>query len=315
MIDATTDNIKDPLATTIIQAPHTSKRERIRRVLLAVIAAAAFVTALYQALDAARELLAERDTVKAIAETTRARLDAEREKVAELEARLADAGPERVAELEEALAAAQEAVEGYRAELDGARQQLGQAQLALAEKDAEIARLATTPLPPPPAAQVLAPPLPVTADYGDPHVNTSLEQYLSDLLVTLADDGNAARLARDHPLRVLYDVDRDLIVQGTVGDAARYRLTEWHAFNDYRDLILESVIVIDAPADANAAARTQQALTAARGAGELDDQGRLTWTVGAKTVTLDPGGDVRRAVIRVIDSYQAPEVMQIYNRR
>src|SRR5690606_34796612 len=84
MIDAATDNIKDPLATTIIQAPHTSKRERIRRVLLAVIAAAAFVTALYQALDAARELLAERDTVKAIAETTRARLDAEREKVAEL---------------------------------------------------------------------------------------------------------------------------------------------------------------------------------------------------------------------------------------
>lgn len=199
------------------------------------------------------------------------------------------ASAKRVVELEEALAAAQEAVEGYRAELDGARQQLGQAQLALAEKDAEIARLAATPLPPPPAAQVLAPPLPVTADYGDPHVNTSLEQYLSDLLVTLADDGDAARLARDHPLRVLYDVDRDLI--------------------------LESVIVIDAPADANAAARTQQALTAARGAGELDDQGRLTWTVGAKTVTLDPGGDVRRAVIRVIDSYQAPEVMQIYNRR
>lgn len=71
--------------------------------------------------------------------------------------------------------------------------------------------------------------------------------------------------------------------------------------------------MIDAPEGANAATRIQQALTSARGAGDLSDEGLLTWELGNKTITLLSASDTARAMLYVSDSYQLPEMMQVYN--
>jgi len=116
--------------------------------------------------------------------------------------------------------------------------------------------------------------------------------------------------------RVLFLVHRgELLQQGTVGAGPSYRVTEWHTLNEYQDIVLDSLVVIDAPEGANAMTRVQQALTSARGAGELNGDGLLTWEIGSKTVTLQATSDAARATLHVTDSYQLPEVMQVYNRR
>jgi len=240
---------------------------------------------------------------------TAAELEDAQAQVVDLTARVASVAPDEVALLEQALAAAEGEVQTLRGELATTRQALG-------EREAEVDHLASDILPPPPTVEILAPPplYAAAADYGDPHVNVELDQYLTDLVSTLADDSKAPKLAALHPLGLLYDVDNDLLLQGTVGDSQRYRVTEWHALNDYQDIVLESLIIIDAPTGTNAAPRVQQALASTRGAGELNDEGLLTWEVGSKTITLHPTADKNRAMLRISDSYQLPEVMQVYNR-
>lgn len=253
-------------------------------------------------------LTAKLEAAQADRERASSKLDDAQARVLALTAEVARFDPEQVTLLEENLATAQAEAEALRAELAGA-------QAALAEKDAEVAELASNILPPPPAAEVLPPPLYAAADFGDPHVDVALDQYLAELLTTLADDRNAPQLASVHPLGVLYAEENDLLLQGTVGSSQRYRVTEWHTLNEYQDIVLDSLVVIDAPEGTNALTRVQQALTSTRGAGELTDDGLLKWEVGTKAITLHPTSDATRATLHIEDSYELPETMQVYNRR
>lgn len=216
--------------------------------------------------------------------------------------------PEHATLLEQAFAAAEAETNMLRDELEATRQ-------TVAEREARVEELASNILPPPPVVEMLAPPpLYGAVDFGDPHVDVALDQYLTELFTTLAYDSKAPELAALHPLGTLYDAEPKLLLQGTVGDSQRYRVTEWHTLNEYQDIVLDSLVIIDAHTGTNSATRVQQALTSTRGAGELNDHGLLTWEVGNKTITLRPTTDTARATLHVSDSYQLPEVMQVYNR-
>lgn len=254
-------------------------------------------------------LTANLETTQANLERTTAKLDDAQARVLDLTTQVARFDPQHVTLLEQSLATTE-------TEIAALRDELATTQEALAAKEAQVAELASNVLPPPPTAEMLAPPpLYAAADFGDPHVDAPLDQYLGELLTTLADDSKAPQLASFHPLGVLYDLESELLLQGTVGAGPSYRVTEWHTLNEYQDIVLDSLVVIDAPEGANAMTRVQQALTSARGAGELNGDGLLTWEIGSKTVTLQATSDAARATLHVTDSYQLPEVMQVYNRR
>lgn len=293
----------------------TPRANRAPLIITALLAIAAAGAAIHQN-QAASALQYENGALTARLETKQADLDRATGKledtqaqVLSLTAEVARFDPEQVTQLEQAVAEAEADANSLRAELETTRH-------ALAEREAKIEELANNVLPPPPAIEVLAPPpLYGSADYGDPHVDIELDQYLTELLTTLADDSKAPDLATIHPLGVLYDLDHDVVFQGTVGDSQRYRVTEWHTLNEHQDIVLDSLIIVDAPAGTNAGTRVQQALTNARGGGELNDQGLLSWEVGTKTITLRPTSDTARATLQVSDSYQLPEAMQVYHRR
>lgn len=104
------------------------------------------------------------------------------------------------------------------AEAGTLRAELAAAQEALVVKDAEIAELAKDILPPPPTTEMhAAPPLYAAADFGDQHVEIPLDQYLSELFTTLMDDSKALEFEALLTLGVLYDLNRELLLQGTVG--------------------------------------------------------------------------------------------------
>lgn len=303
-----------PTTTTApTQAPPRANRAPI--IITALLAIAAAGAAIHQN-QAANNLQYQNAALSATLETTQAELDRTTGKLEDAQARIlaltaevARFDPDEVAHLEQAAAEAIAEVDTVRAELESTQQ-------ALAERDAKVEELANNILPPPPAVEVLAPPpLYGSADYGDPHVDLELDQYLTELLTTLADDSKAPELAAIHPLGVLYDIDYDLVLQGTVGDSQRYRVTEWHTLNEYQDIVLGSLIIVDAPTGTNAGTRVQQALTNARGGGELNEHGLLSWEVGTKTITLRPTSDTARATLQVSDSYTLPDTMQVYNRQ
>lgn len=299
---------KKPKAT----AP-TLKRNTAAVVIAWLITAVAAGAGVYQA-TALNELQAQNagltaklEAAQTDQERTSSKLDDAQASLLTLTAEVARFDPQQVTILVRDLAAAQAEAETLRAELVDT-------QAALAEKDAQVLELSSNILPLPPAAEVLPPPLYAVADFGDPHVDVELDQYLSELLATLADDRNAPQLANIHPLGVLYAEENNLLLQGTVGSRQRYRVTEWHTLNEYQDIVLYSLVMIDAPAGTNAITRVQQALANARGAGEPNDDGLLTWEVGTKAITLHPTNDATRATVHVKDHYDLPEAMQVYNR-
>jgi hypothetical protein len=168
---------------------------------------------------------------------------------------------------------------------------------------------AVTPLAPPPAPESWRSP------YGDARVNVPLEQYLHELLSTLADDAAAPTLPARHPLGAFFREDRDLILQGEVGSATTYRLTEWHEFNDFGDIVQRSVILIDAPVGTSTFSLVQQAITATRGAADRGDGGHLEWEIGTKRVTLRPDvGRTSRAVIEIEDAFRGANILKVYDR-
>lgn len=309
-----------PTPATTTTAPRANLAPIIVAWILALAAAGA---AIYQN-QAVTNLRIENGALAAKLESTQAeleradaslgrvttRLEDARAQVLDLTTQVARIDPEYAIQLEQALGEAEAQVATLQGELDATRQ-------ALAAKEAEVAELASNPIPPPPSVEVLAPPPLYSggADYGDPHADVPLDQYLTELLTVLADDSKAPQLASVHPLGVLYDLDEELLLQGTVGDSQRYRVTEWHTLNEYQDIVLDSLVIIDAPEGVNAITRVQQALTSTRGPAENDEAGLLTWEVGTKTITLHPQpGDATRASLHISDSYQLPEVMQVYNR-
>ncbi len=309
----------------------TAPRANLAPILLAwILALAAAGAAIYQN-QAATNLQYENGALTAKLESTQAelersdaslervntRLEDARAQVLDLTAQVARIDPEYAVQLEQALAEAEAQVATLQEELDAGREELDATRQALAAKEAEVAELASNRIPPPPSVEVLAPPPLYSggADYGDPHADVPLDQYLTELLNVLSDDSKAPQLASVHPLGVLYDLDEELLLQGTVGDSQRYRLTEWHTLNEYQDIVLDSLVIIDAPEGVNAITRVQQALTSTRGPAENNESGLLTWEVGTKTITLHPQpGDATRASLHISDSYQLPEVMQVYNR-
>lgn len=310
--------MSNPAETSAPTPAATGRKTALAPILVAwTLALVAAGAAIYQNQAAnARQyenamLTAKLEATQADLGRTTGKLEEAQAQVLALTAEVARFDPEEVARLEQAVSEAQANASGLRAELETARE-------ALAEREAKIEERATNVLPPPPAIEVLAPPpLYGSADYGDPHVDIELDQYLTELLTILADDSKAPDLAAIHPLGVLYDVDYDLVLQGTVGDSQRYRVTERHTLNEHQDIVLDSLIIVDAPAGTNVGTRVQQALTNARGGGELDDRGLLSWEVGTKTITLrpTPTSDTARATLQISDSYKLPDTMQVYNRQ
>lgn len=266
---------------------------------------------------AVHDLRADNDLLTAQHDATQKNLQAAMRYSNSLAEQLAAHDPQETARLERAVTALEDALAAAEADRDAVQAELASARAALEAQEAEIAALSANILPPPPTVDVLAPPpLYASADFGDPHVDADLDQYLTELLRILSDDRNAPQLARIHPLGILYELERDLLLQGTVGATQRYRVTEWHTLNEYKDIVLASLVIIDAPPGTHAATRAQQALTSTRGHAETNEDGNLTWEVGNKSITLHPDPtDATRVTLHISDSYQLPNVMQVYNRQ